>query len=141
MRHGELIPINVKSRITINAAFFHQNNPGYKKPSIDKPKQSDYFFFFKTAEQPGKVEIKGLDPAELDEEGMLICSPTVLGFSYADKMWCRYTSTFRKTNTLTTCVVEFAIIGIEDIQWNTSTLDDLVLPEVQKDMVLALAET
>jgi hypothetical protein len=42
---------------------------------------------------------------------------------------------------LTPCVVEFAIVGIGDIQWNTSAFDDLVLPEAQKDMVLALAET
>jgi hypothetical protein len=87
------------------------------------------------------VKIKGLDSAELDEDGLLFCSPTVLGFSYADKMWCRYISTFYKINTLTTCAVEFAIVGIGDVQWNISALDDLVLPKMQKEMVLALTET
>ncbi|KAF7510193.1 hypothetical protein GJ744_007092 [Endocarpon pusillum] len=38
-------------------------------------------------------------------------------------------------------VVEFAIVGVEGIKWNMSAFDDLVLPEVQKDMALALAET
>lgn len=87
------------------------------------------------------MKIKGLDPTKLDEDELLIRSPTVLGFSYTDKMWCKYIFTFPTTNTLITYIVEFAIVGIGDIQWNISAFDDLVLPKVQKEMVLALAET
>jgi hypothetical protein len=141
IRRGELIRLNVKGRITIDATSFHQNNPGYEKPSIDKPKRSDLIDFLSITEQPEKAKTKGLDPAQLDEDGLLICSPTVLGFSYSDKMWCKYIFTIYKINTLTTCIVEFATVGVEGIQWSMSAFDDLVLPDVQKDMALALAES
>lgn len=86
IRRGELILVRIKGRIIINAASFHQNNPNNKKLSIKKLKRSDYPDFFSIIEQPEQAKPRGLDPAQLEEDGLLICSPTVLSFSYSDKM-------------------------------------------------------
>lgn len=64
-----------------------------------------------------------LTPEKMSEEQLLMCSPTVLGFSFGDKMW-----------------VEFAIDSIHEIIFNTGAFDSLVLPESQKSIVRALVE-
>lgn len=63
-------------------------------------------------------------PEEMSEEELLICSPTVLGFSFGDKLW-----------------VEFAVEHIREIVFNTGAFDSLVLPENQKTIVRALVES
>jgi hypothetical protein len=37
--------------------------------------------------------------------------------------------------------VEFAVADTRDIEWNTLSFDCLVMPDSQKEMILALAET
>jgi len=59
----------------------------------------------------------------MSEEQLLMCSPTVLGFSFGDKMWA-----------------EFAVDSIHEIIFNTGAFDSLVLPESQKSIVRALVE-
>lgn len=67
---------------------------------------------------------QSLVPGSMTEEQLLLCSPTVLGFSFGDKMW-----------------VEFAIEHIRDIVFNPGAFDSLVLPEGQKKIVRALVES
>ena len=64
-----------------------------------------------------------LTPEKMSEEQLLMCAPTVLGFSFGDKMWA-----------------EFAIDSIHEIIFNTGAFDSLVLPESQKSIVRALVE-
>ena len=66
----------------------------------------------------------GLNPENMTEEDLLLCSPTVLGFSFSDKLW-----------------VELSVSHISDIEWNTGAFDSLVLPESQKRIVRALVES
>src|SRR2546423_12228580 len=40
-----------------------------------------------------------------------------------------------------TGVVEMAVVGIGDIQWNVSAIGGLIIPDEKKEVVLALAET
>lgn len=42
-----------------------------------------------------------MDSAKINEDDLLICSPTVLGFSLSNKYW-----------------LEFAVDNISDISWN-----------------------
>lgn len=37
--------------------------------------------------------------------------------------------------------MELSVVGIRDIEWDTLSFDCLVMPDEQKEMVLALAET
>ncbi|KAL9124055.1 MAG: hypothetical protein Q9217_006581 [Psora testacea] len=62
-------------------------------------------------------------PKFTDEE-YLIASPVVLGFSFSEKLW-----------------LEFAVSGINDIQWNEGAFDSLMIPEDQKAVVRALVES
>lgn len=61
---------------------------------------------------------------EFTEEELLIASPVVLGFAFAEKMW-----------------LEFTISGISDIEWDKDAFDSLVLPGNQKSIVKALVES
>ncbi|KAL7275470.1 hypothetical protein RUND412_001577 [Rhizina undulata] len=63
-------------------------------------------------------------PEEMTEEELLLCSPTVLGFSFSDKLW-----------------VEFAVEHVGEINFNPNAFESLVLPEAQKTIVRALVES
>ncbi|EFQ33968.1 ATPase [Colletotrichum graminicola M1.001] len=58
------------------------------------------------------------------EEDYLIASSVVLGFSFSEKLW-----------------LEFTVSGIDEIQWNDSAYDSLVLESKPKDIVKALVES
>ncbi|CUS10315.1 unnamed protein product [Tuber aestivum] len=65
-----------------------------------------------------------LVPEEMTEEQLLLCSPTVLGFSFGDKLWA-----------------EFAVEHVNEIRFNPDAFESLVLPEAQKKIVKALVES
>jgi hypothetical protein len=86
----------VDSRIMIDTVFFREANPNYTMPYIEKsaPKKSttgNEFMFFSiddpSEKQSGRVNRSGKDPAEMMEDDLILCSPTVPGFSYRNKMW------------------------------------------------------
>ncbi|QIW96863.1 hypothetical protein AMS68_002381 [Peltaster fructicola] len=60
----------------------------------------------------------------LTDAQCVLANATVLGFSFATKAWYK-----------------FYIDGLQDIEWNKSCFDKLVLPEQQKDTVKALVST
>lgn len=68
--------------------------------------------------------VASLEPEEMSEEQLLICSPTVLGFSLGDKIY-----------------LEFSVEHIRNIVFNPTAFDSLVLPEKQKTIVRALVES
>ena len=149
MHKGEPVQVNVNSRITIDATYFRQINPNYARPSIDKPpkqKSSDFFLDIWSAssttitQQLDKVESNGMELTEMSEGDFLIRSPTVLGFSFAHKMWCEYFVNSLR-NVRLQSIVEFAVADTREIEWNTLSFDCLVMPDAQKEMILALAET
>ena len=59
----------------------------------------------------------------LTEEQLLICVPFVRGFLLRRKQWAKF------------CVQE-----VQDIVWNEEAFDSLVLPNDEKDLLLAFAE-
>lgn len=58
------------------------------------------------------------------EEQLLIASPTVVGFSFSEKLW-----------------LEFAVSKIGEISWNTDAFDSLILPDNQKGIVKAMVSS
>ncbi|RTE68614.1 hypothetical protein BHE90_017007 [Fusarium euwallaceae] len=64
------------------------------------------------------------DSKELENEDLLICGPTVLGFCLSRKAF-----------------LEFAVGHIRDIPWSPSSYDNVKLPEAQKKPIWALTQT
>ncbi|RSL40789.1 hypothetical protein CEP54_016019, partial [Fusarium duplospermum] len=64
------------------------------------------------------------DSKELEDEDLLICGPTVLGFCLSDKTF-----------------LEFAVDHVRDITWSPSSYDNVKLPETQKKAIWALTQT
>jgi hypothetical protein len=55
---------------------------------------------------------------------LLLCTPTVRGFCLREQEW-----------------EDFNIDGIEDVEFNTTPFDSLVLPEGYKELILAFVES
>ncbi|KAH6666386.1 P-loop containing nucleoside triphosphate hydrolase protein [Halenospora varia] len=72
---------------------------------------------------PDLSESNIVEPAHIAEDDLLICCPTVPGFSFSDKLWA-----------------EFAVADIGDIQWSSGLYDYLTISDEQKEVIMALAE-
>ncbi|KAF7503527.1 hypothetical protein GJ744_003639, partial [Endocarpon pusillum] len=59
----------------------------------------------------------------MTKDELLTCCPTVLAFSFKDKLW-----------------LECAVTGITNINWAQEPFDGLALPPEQKDLIMAIAE-
>ena len=85
-----LVRKKVNSRIMVDAEQFRKCIPSYPRFYT---KKSDSFFdlasLTSSTEQSDAARVKsdGLDLGELGEDDLLICSPTVMGFSLGDKFW------------------------------------------------------
>lgn len=95
MRKGQPIKVPVNSRIMIDAVFFQEANPNHTRPSINqsvKQDSSDWpWIIFESDDhftnQSDQLKSNGKDPAEMDEDDSVLCSPNVPGFSYGNKLW------------------------------------------------------
>ncbi|UNI20441.1 hypothetical protein JDV02_006528 [Purpureocillium takamizusanense] len=65
-----------------------------------------------------------VDMNTFSEENLLIASPVILGFSFAEKQW-----------------LEFSVSGIDEIKWNDKAWDSLVLETSTKDLIKALVQS
>lgn len=92
MDRGSPVTISVNGRIVIDAAFFRELNPNYTRPRIDElGKQNSsnctwYSFDDFSKNQIDKIKGNNMEPARLNDDDLLLCSPTVLGFSFGDKL-------------------------------------------------------
>ena len=87
--------MSVNSRIIVDPVLFQEYNLNYTKPSINKLRKHTnsniYIFdFAKLFDGPAekklnKVKSNSKEPAELKNNNLLICSPTILGFSLNNK--------------------------------------------------------
>ncbi|GJN79242.1 hypothetical protein PLIIFM63780_002755 [Purpureocillium lilacinum] len=64
------------------------------------------------------------DVTAFSEDTLLIASPVVLGFSFAEKQW-----------------LELSVSGIGEIKWNDKAWDSLVLETATKDLIKALVQS
>ncbi|KAI8941869.1 hypothetical protein NX059_003066 [Plenodomus lindquistii] len=58
------------------------------------------------------------------EEELLIASPVVLGFAFSEKLW-----------------LEFSLLGVDDIKWNSEAFSSLVLPPAIKQNLKGLVSS
>lgn len=93
MEKGEVVEVPVKSRIMVDAAFFRENNPNYVRPRIsgltEKKSLDNGWFSFVFDDE---VKSNGRAPSEMKEDDLLLCSPTVRGWSFGNKLWREFFS-------------------------------------------------
>jgi hypothetical protein len=85
----------------------------------------------------------GKDPAEMMEDDLILCSRTVPGFSFRNKLWGEQSFSRclpARTKALKLCVAEFAVADINDINWNPLSSTQLAIPSKQKELIQALTE-
>src|SRR5262249_31946208 len=88
---GQINSRYIKSRIMIDAVGFQECNPNYPRPRIhqNKPISID-LRTFEPVPSDGDVKCADIDPKRLKDNDLLVCSPTVLGFSLDDKEFCGF---------------------------------------------------
>jgi hypothetical protein len=97
MEKGRPKAISVNGKIMVDAQLFQKMNPNYARPSINIPQErledsGLSFWQVDEFEISDLVKINKVDPEEANDNDLLLCSPTVLGFSLNDKLWCKYPS-------------------------------------------------
>jgi hypothetical protein len=140
----------------VDAAYFREENPNYSRPSIkesnrgpppppppswgilnlDEDDEDD-------EEGPSTAKGNGMDPSEVKGDDLLICSPTVPGFSLGKSRWGEYLILFYYSNSPPSAninVVELAVADIKEIDWKQAALDDLHIPAKKKKAAQALSE-
>ncbi|OAF54639.1 hypothetical protein VC83_08806 [Pseudogymnoascus destructans] len=125
MKKNKPIEILINSRIMVDAAMFQEINPNYTRPSIFKSTNSIDLWLLGDTTSSNKLDESAMESSvnldALTDEDLLICSPTVLGFSLNDKLW-----------------LEFAVADISGISWNESLFNQLAIPYKSKKLIEAL---
>ncbi|KAI6709035.1 AAA family ATPase [Diplocarpon mali] len=118
------------NRIMVDAIYFREANLNYARASIDEPdKESSSLSGWTilgsddSEKSPDAVKKTGMEPSDVKGDDLLICSPTLLGFSLGNKLWA-----------------EFAIDDIRDIEWQPEALSHLQIPQKKKKAIHALLE-
>ncbi|KAH8080729.1 P-loop containing nucleoside triphosphate hydrolase protein [Cristinia sonorae] len=133
----KLIKYNVNSRIMVDRGNFKRLNPNYdlpviKAPPPPPPPAQGGFPGNMTPPDPNRgiptlrVQVATQQEEEVKEmtdDELMLTSPTVYGFSLADKLW-----------------LEFNIEIVQDIEWNDEAFRSLVLPTGRKTLLQSLVE-
>ena len=88
MEDGAPVKVFIDSRIMIDAKFFKKMNPNYSRPTV-----IECFDVWGFADDPAFVKIvppatsDSIKRTYLSHDDLLICCPTVPGFSLEDKLW------------------------------------------------------
>jgi len=101
-KDGHIITTSVKeSRIMVDPSFFRKRNPNYRRAKVEPSpdaetseifSQSSFFggiTLSEEEEEEASLHAADKGPGTLREQDLLICSPTVCGFSLDLKMWRR----------------------------------------------------
>lgn len=98
MEDGSPVQKSINSRVMIDAAFFQEINPNSdSRPHVTEPagmewvKGSSGGWHLSSESSSGlpsrQIKSTGIELVELKDDELLICCPTVLGFSFYDKLW------------------------------------------------------
>ena len=91
MQDNKPIQVSVDGRIMVDAMFFREINPNYTRPhGIETRKPESSLLDMRKKESTlSTVTVTSIPrkASELKEEELLICCPTVPGFSFGDKLW------------------------------------------------------
>ncbi|KAJ5938337.1 hypothetical protein N7466_001471 [Penicillium verhagenii] len=134
MNKGKAIKIKIDSRVAVDAAFFHEMQPNYSRPSLRdigvKEKDGITVFdlgamFMEDRErEKEKMRGDGVDAQKLSEADLLIACPTVCCFSFKEKMF-----------------LECAVSALRDVNWSPESFDCLQIPPENKTLLLSMAKT
>ncbi|KAJ5291520.1 hypothetical protein N7478_000771 [Penicillium angulare] len=131
MKDGEPIKMNINSCVGVHAAFFNNMQPNYSRPRVHDrlaPKTNGFQIISLSDEDRmrdmEKVRSNDTDLDQMSEEEFLICSPTVCGFSFQEKLF-----------------MEFAVDDLSDMRWFPESFDCLSIPHTSKRLLLSLAKT
>jgi hypothetical protein len=146
MEKGRPKAISMNGKIMVDAELFQKMNPNYTRPSINIPQkrpEDSGLTFWQSEEISDPVKINKVDPEEANDRDVLLCSPTVLGFSLNDKLWCKYPSSLflLRFVKLITFIVEFAVADITPITWNPLLFDRLAIQPKKKLLIQALTKS
>ncbi|KAJ5267866.1 ATPase AAA-type core [Penicillium angulare] len=132
MNKGKAIKLNIKSRVAVDAAFFHEMQPNYSRPSLRDMalKEKDgiavfdigAMFMEEREQEKEKMRGDGMEPQKLSEADMLIACPTVCCFSSKEKMF-----------------LECAVSAFRDVNWSPESFDCLQIPPENKKLLLSMA--
>jgi hypothetical protein len=90
----KVVEIFIKSRVVVDAAYFREENPNYARPSIKESDDGSGWIFIDLDEPSEKssssAKGNGIDPSEVKGDDLLICSPTLPGFSLGNSRWGEY---------------------------------------------------
>ena len=84
---GEIRGLFVDGRIVVDAKFFPRISPNYDRPQVDPSSWWDLWTCSESDGGQGDIKNSEVLPRELEEDDLLVCSPTVLGFSLNKKRW------------------------------------------------------
>ncbi|KAK5936447.1 hypothetical protein PMZ80_011313 [Knufia obscura] len=113
-----LIRKSVQSKIMIDTDQFRKTIPSYARIIIKKTEEG-FFSDFITTQQ--RVMDGETDLANLPEDKLVLCPPTVLGFSLNDKFWG-----------------EYAVDHIQGIEPSSALFDHLSIPIRMKNTIRSL---
>lgn len=98
MNKGKAIKVNINSRVAVDAAFFHQMQPNYSRPSLRdlgvKNKNGIAVFDMGAMimedreRQKERMQGDGTEAQKLCEADFLVACPTVCCFSFKEAIFC-----------------------------------------------------
>ncbi|KAK5080063.1 hypothetical protein LTR64_008773 [Lithohypha guttulata] len=109
---------SVQSKIMIDADQFRKTIPGYARIITKKTEEGLFSDIVTTQQRVTKWE---MDLANLPEDKLVLCPPTVLGFSLNDKFWGEYT-----------------IDHVQSIEPSSALFDHLSIPISMKNTIGSL---
>ncbi|KAJ5454033.1 uncharacterized protein N7458_004989 [Penicillium daleae] len=134
MNKGKTVKVNVNSRVAVDAAFFHEMQPNYSRPSLRDlgAKDKDGIAVFDIGailmedreREKEKMQGDGVDAEKLGETDFLVACPTVCCFSFKEKMF-----------------LECAVSALRDVDWSPESFDCLQIPSENKTLLLSMAKT
>jgi len=84
---------------------------------------------------------KIVDTTLENDEHHLLCHYLVKGFSLKNKKWRAFRPQYSSNGRANSLQVDFDVDAVEDIKWNTTVFDKLVLPKTLKDTLLAISKS
>lgn len=88
--------VPVDSRIMVDVSYFRKANPNYTRPHINelaRPSSSTgYAFIALFDDESDNIKSNGIDTNNMSDEELMVCSQTVYGWSFDNKMWRKCSS-------------------------------------------------
>jgi hypothetical protein len=84
---GEINRASISGRIVVDASLFFEIIPNYTKPRFDDNKESNSVDFWRRSTESDKIQPRFPNSTVASDNYLLVCSPTVLGFSLGTKQW------------------------------------------------------